>query len=272
MSKLAQRPETLHRAKPIFAFFHAYEAQYGELSQMTKLEKRMSDYFPEDPLLSRFARRYALQGFDPTAVRPIISPRTQTRPKALPSIEDPTAHHQQVPPPPQQHQQQLQQQPQQPQQPIQQQPSPRPSYAQAVDSPKRGPPADEAEADATRPRKLARGESPLKGAAGRRLDQQKRNMQSQLGLAQGAGGTPGQWSLQHGVPPPPPPLPREVLFLLSIIPGADTYAPATRFNAEAMVRLLAETDVPTKAPPHLRSGPIGSHGAFPGTIGGYILT
>ncbi|KAI9823314.1 MAG: mRNA 3'-end-processing protein rna14 [Thelocarpon impressellum] len=234
VSKLTQKPETVRRAKPIYAFFHEYESHYGELSQVSKLEKRMSDLFPEEAPLSRFAHRYALQAFDPTAVRPIVSPMAQTRPKAMPSIENHT--------------------------PVQNSPAPR--FAQTTNSPKRPPPAEEPDFETVRPRKLPRGESPLKGAAGRRLDQQKRNLQNQLGHGQGAG-SQGQWATQF---PPPPPLPREVLFLLSIIPRADTYHPATRFKAEEMVKLLRETDIPTKPPPQQhRPPPMGmAHNAHNG--------
>ncbi|KAI9799008.1 MAG: hypothetical protein M1825_004904 [Sarcosagium campestre] len=215
VSKLAQKPETRSKAKPIYAFFHEYEAHYGELSQIRKLEKRMNDLFPEDPQLSRFSRRFTAEDFDPTAVRPIISPNTQTRPKAFKSIE-------QSPPT---------------------QETPPATYTRATNSPKRTLPSDDNDLANSRPRKMARGESPLKGAAGRRLDQQKR---SQLGQGQGI---PGSWASQ---PPPPPLLPRDVLFLLSIIPSADTYH-ATRFNAEALVRILRETNLPTQQ--ELRSRP-----------------
>lgn len=51
-------------------------------------------------------------------------------------------------------------------------------------------------------------------------------------------------------PPPPPPLPRDVTFLLSIIPKAETYH-ATKFDATSMVSLIRETIIPTSlAQPH----------------------
>ena len=210
VNKLAQKPETVARAKPIYAFFHDFESRYGELSQITKLEKRMRDLFPEDPMLTLFSRRFLQQGFDPTAIRPIISPATQARPRAIPSIETP---------------------------PSAQKTPPR-RFAPPTSSPKRPMPFEEPDPEATRPRKLARGESPLKGAAGRRLDQQKRNRQ------------PNELSQYDGLAqsqlPPPPLLPRDVLFLLSIIPKAETYH-ATRFKPEEMVRLIRETDIPSTA-------------------------
>ena len=172
----------------------------------------MSDLFPEDPMLMHFARRFTTQGFDPTAIRPIISPATQARPKTLPSIETPESA----------------------------QKSPPSRYIQTSNSPKRPFQADESDNELTRPRKLHRGESPLKGAAGRRLDQQKRHLQPN--------NTPqnqGQHHQQQTLPPPL--LPRDVLFLLSIIPKAETYH-ATRFRPEQMVRLLRETNIPSTVP------------------------
>ena len=171
----------------------------------------MSDLFPEDPMLVHFARRFTTQGFDPTAIRPIISPATQTRPKTMPSIETPESG----------------------------QKSPPSRYLQSSNSPKRPFLADESDNEVTRPRKFHRGESPLKGAAGRRLDQQKRHLQPN-NLPQ----KPGQ-HIQQTLPPPL--LPRDVLFLLSIIPKAETYQ-ATRFRPEQMVRLLRETNIPSTVP------------------------
>ena len=43
----------------------------------------MAELFPQDPKLRRFASRFSGEGFDPTAVHPIISPAMQMRPKAL---------------------------------------------------------------------------------------------------------------------------------------------------------------------------------------------
>jgi cleavage stimulation factor subunit 3 len=190
-----------------------YESKYGELSQIRKLEQRMAELFPEDPKLLRFASRYSGDGFDPTAVRPIVSPTTQMRPKNIVQSIEKTASVPDSPRP----------------QYIQEN-SPRPQYIQQTNSPKRPFPAEDFESDLNRPRKLARGESPLKGAAGRRLDQQKRMQQAQ--------GTP-QWQANA----PPFVVPRDITFLLSIIPRADLYT-ATKFSPESMVRLLSQTNIP----------------------------
>lgn len=207
VTKLALKPETVSKAKPLYAFFHDFESRYGELTQIVKLEKRMSDLFPEDPTLTLFSRRFAQQGFDPTVIRPIISPATQARPKAIPSTKTEAEG---VPDSPQQR------------------------INEIINSPKRPLPTEDVD-DSPRPRKAARPESPLKGAAGRRLDQQKRNRQPQ---------ELPQFNQPVPHPPPPPPLPRDVMFLLSIIPKAETYH-ATKFSAEQLVKLLRETNIPT---------------------------
>lgn len=213
VTKLALKPETVSKAKPLYAFFHDFESRYGELTQIVKLEKRMSDLFPEDPALTLFSRRFTQNGFDPTVIRPIVSPATQAKPKTIPSIK---AEAEGVPDSPQQR------------------------INEIINSPKRPLPTDDDD-DSPRPRKLARPESPLKGAAGRRLDQQKRSRQPEM----------PQFSQPVPHPPPPPPLPRDVMFLLSIIPKAETYH-ATKFSAEQLVKLLRETNIPTtmaQAPP-----------------------
>ena len=163
----------------------------------------MRDLFPEDPSLILFSKRFVDDGFDPTAIRPIISPAKQTRPKPASSIEA-TAPTEQVPVP------------------------------QNVNSPKRPLPLDDSDNDADRPRKFVRGESPLKGAAGQRMVQQ--NSQQ----------PPLPQIPRPPMPQPflPPPLPRDVTFLLSIIPKAETYH-ATKFEPKELVRLIRETNIPT---------------------------
>ncbi|KAF6235583.1 hypothetical protein HO173_006266 [Letharia columbiana] len=223
VTKLALKPETVSKAKPLYAFFHDFESRYGELTQIVKLEKRMSDLFPEDPALTLFSRRFAQQGFDPTVIRPIISPATQAKSKTIPSIKTEAEG---VPDSPQQR------------------------INEIINSPKRALPTDDDD-DSPRPRKVARPESPLKGAAGRRLDQQKRSRQPEM----------PQFNQPVPHPPPPPPLPRDVMFLLSIIPKAETYH-ATKFSAEQLVKLLRETNIPTsmaQAPPPNQSMPPYQH-------------
>ena len=174
----------------------------------------MAELYPEDPKLLHFSKRYSDEGFDPTAVRPIVSPAAQMQPKRMimQSIEQPTS---------------VQDSPR----PQYQEPSPRPLYLQSTNSPKR-PFQPEEDSDFNRPRKLARGESPLKGAAGRRLDQQKR-LQNQ--------GAP-QWQSNAA----PFVVPRDITFLMSIIPRADLFY-GERVKPEALVRLMSQTHVPDYA-------------------------
>lgn len=84
---------------------------------------------------------------------------------------------------------------------------------------------DESDNDALPPRKLARGESPLKGAAGRRLDANRRTRDGQP--------TP-QMQVQS--------LPTGIMFMLQIIPGAKNYDIA-KFSPERMVELLRGVDL-----------------------------
>jgi cleavage stimulation factor subunit 3 len=223
VGKITSKPEQVARAKGLFLFFHSYESQFGELAQITKLEQRMLTLYPEDPQLQRFSQRFAGPTFDPTTIRPIISPRTQMKPvmpNVMTSVEE---HH--PPMPPQIEQQRLAS-------PARLN-SPHLANIQPVvniSSPKR--PLEDAD-DGQQPRKLARGESPaLKGAAGRRLDAARRNL-----------ATSGNTPVVQG----PLPLPREINFLLSIIPAAHTYR-ETRFKPEAMVEFLRNNpQIPTPA-------------------------
>ncbi|KAF2685690.1 Suf-domain-containing protein [Lentithecium fluviatile CBS 122367] len=240
VNRLTQKLENVHRAKPLFIFFHDYESQFGELAQITKLEQRMATLFPEDPQLQRFSSRFANPTFDPTAMRPIISPRTQMRPVmpagVMPTVEEP--HSAVVP-------HTLMQQEQRVASPAILN-SPRLCHLlPATNSPKR--PLEDAEND--QPRKMVRGESPIKGAAGRRLAAARGNPMV-------GGNTPVA---------APAPLPREINFLFSIIPPAHTYGDTTRFNPEALVQLLRHITLPLPqnlhpgAPPPVATGPPAAH-------------
>ena len=222
-TKLTQKPETISKAKPLFVFFHQFESRYGELAQIQKLEARMKDLYPEDSKLYSFSQRFSIDKFDPTAIRPIISPAAQTRPKALSSVEEPappSIHHSP---------------------PVVNITAP-PIVA---NSPKRPMPLDDFEADVGRPRKLARGESPIAGAAGRRLNQMRQNRQPNES-------TPTSAMNGAYVPPQPPPLPRDITFLLSIIPPASTYN-TVPFKVDEMIKLIRDTPLPSsppQQPPH----------------------
>ena len=179
----------------------------------------MRDLYPEDAVgLKHFAQRYVSRNFDPTSVRLIISP-TQATPTTYvyPSIER--------------------------EQSINNSPPARLSDTMATNSPKRPLPVDEFEDN--QPRKFARGESPLKGAAGRRMNQQQRTL--------GTNGNFQPTPLSHIQVPPPPPLPGHLAFLLSIIPKATTYE-FRRFDPSKMVDLLRNVQIPSSVPVR-QSGP-----------------
>ncbi|KAK2800190.1 mRNA 3'-end-processing protein rna14 [Onygenales sp. PD_10] len=204
--RLASNPSNIPKSKPIFSFMHEHESRYGDMVQITNLEARMRELFPEDPTLKQFSHRFSIPAFDPTAFQPILSP-SQTKPKTSIITEE---------------------------HPRQESPVPR--YMGATGSPKRPFPMEEFDDDSNRPRKFIRAESPLKGAAGRRLNQQKQ-------IQQVNGGAPGG-GYGQAKPPIPIPLPREIVFLLSIIPSASTYD-ATKFSPEKMVNLIRSLDIPS---------------------------
>ncbi|KAK0673654.1 putative mRNA 3'-end-processing protein rna-14 [Cercophora samala] len=227
VSRLTSKPENVHKAKQLYVYFHKYESQFGELAQISKLEKRMAELFPEDPKLSHFSARFSTEKFDPITARVIVSPTAQLRPPKLlgpppglmPSIEQ-HQHHQ-------------------PQQPIsvRNTPTPAPQFQppNITNSPKRPLPLDDDESNP--PRKIqrndyntefVRGASPLKGAAGRRLDQQRR-MQGSAGGASYSN--------------TPAPIARDITFLLGQIPRAEAYD-YHRLNPNKVVGLLQSTHVP----------------------------
>ncbi len=157
----------------------------------------MAELFPEDPNLKSFTERFSSDRFDPVHTPIIVSKAVQMRPKrALPLIEEPGP---------------FQDSPG----PVRQEQSPRPQFARATASPKRPFGMDEEELNP--PKRVARGVSPLKGAAGRRLDQQRRNQTSAL----------------H----------RDITFLLGILPPAHTYD-SQRLSAPNVVSLLRDTPLP----------------------------
>ncbi|KAM7187426.1 Suppressor of forked protein (Suf) domain containing protein [Rhypophila sp. PSN 637] len=218
VNRLTQKPETAHKAKILYSYIHKYESQFGELAQIAKLEKRMAELYPEDPKLLLFSSRFSTDKFDPIKARIVVSPTTQLKPKLLmPSIEQGLSRQNSPRPPP-----------------FVNQNSPRPQFLQATNSPKRPLPIDDFDEVNSQPRKIQRGEhnefqrgvSPLKGAAGRRLDQQRR--------MQGGGAS---------YTAAPAPIARDITFLLSQIPRAEFFD-TQRLNPNRMVALLRDTAVP----------------------------
>ncbi|KAI1504063.1 hypothetical protein F5X99DRAFT_373356 [Biscogniauxia marginata] len=212
VKRFKEKPELLYKLKPLFAYFHGYEARFGELAQVKDLEKQMAELFPEESGVAHFAARFSTDRFNPITARVIISPAQQMRPKTvLQSVERPSPSIRSSP------------------QPVPQiERSPRPQFLPVnTNSPKRPFQADDQD-DYNPPRKLARGNSPLKGAAGRRLDQQRR--------AQHGQGTSTQTIT-------PAPIARDITFLLGLIPPAEAFN-AHRFSPDGLVRLLRDTTVP----------------------------
>lgn len=207
VKRFKEKPELIPKLKPIYAYFHGYEARYGELAQVKELEKQMTELFPEEPGLTHFAARFSTRRFNPITARVIISPARQMRPKTImQSVEQPSISARSSPRPIPQ----LERSPQPP----------------TINSPKR--PFESIDQEDFPPRKLARGASPLKGAAGRRLDQQRRAQ--------------GQSNLSHVTAPAP--LPSDVNFFISQLPPTDTFRGHV-FNPESMVRLIQKTPVPS---------------------------
>ncbi|KAI1763509.1 hypothetical protein GGR53DRAFT_365303 [Hypoxylon sp. FL1150] len=205
------KPELVPKLKPIFTYFHSYEARFGELAQVKDLENQMTHLFPEDPKLAHFAARFSTDRFNPITARVIVSPAKQMRPRMIiQSVEQPDMSTHSSPHPLQRMER-----------------TPQPQFMPSINSPKRPFQADDQEDFP--PRKVARGASPLKGAAGRRLDQQRRAQQGQ--------GT----SFYMGAPMP---LPKEVTFLLNQIPPADAF-PNHHFTTDGMMRLLQGTTIPS---------------------------
>lgn len=218
-----QTPANLEKAKLLYHFFHDFESRYGELAQIRSLETRMAQLFPEDSNLTLFAERFyspLMQRpvFDPTKVQLLLSP-SQARPIAPPlpdtiveSVED-----------------------------VARAVATSATAAAPVgytQSPKR--PLEDS--DAEQPvRKLLRGESPLKGAAGRR--QQQLLAQRQQAAAAAAGGPlPSTPAMPMSVPSGPAPLPPAIYSLLSAMPPARQWT-ETRFDANKMIDLIRGVDL-----------------------------
>lgn len=224
------------KCRPLLGYMHAFESNYGDLAQIHKLEKRMAEMFPDEPELLRFSHRFEMPAFDPLKAQIVLSP-TQTRPRAPPQALPP-----QQPPPggvaiasPQTGEIRL---------------GPHGPY---VASPKRA--LEDSDAD-TPSRKFMRGDSPIKGAAGKRIATAGSSLNAMsatvpttnnnmaVGAAGGSGFAvknfvPGGGAqMGMGAPAPPPSLPRQVTYLLSILPNAASYN-ATRFDPGLMVQFLS---------------------------------
>ena len=168
----------------------------------------MQELFPNEQQIAIFSKRYAAHGFDPVAIMPIISPATQMRPKSLHQLETGVTMTTYSP------------------------------LLPAAPSPNSGSPKrsyDDSESEHHPPRKIARSESPLKGAAGRRMDAKRTALRNEI--------------QQNGTAIPqmqaPPLLPSAIMYLLSIIPPAHKYN-ATVLSADKIVNLLRTIDPASK--------------------------
>lgn len=228
------------KCRPLLGYMHNFESNYGDLAQIHKLEKRMAEMFPDEPELLRFSHRFEMPAFDPLKAQIVVS-ATQTQPRVFLDAAFPP----QQPPPggiaamasPQTGEIRL---------------GPHGPY---VASPKR--PLDDSDAD-TPSRKFMRGDSPIKGAAGKRIATAGGSMSNMSATVpttnnnmnvNASGGGSG-FAVKNFVPgggpqgaPQPPTLPRQVTYLLSILPNAASYN-ATRFDPNLMVQFLSSVPLP----------------------------
>jgi cleavage stimulation factor subunit 3 len=229
------------KCRPLLGYMHGFESSYGDLAQIHKLEKRMAEMFPLEPEILRFGHRFEIPAFDPLKAQIVVS-ATQTRTRPPPGAFPP-----QQPPPggfaamasPPSGEMRL---------------GPHGPY---IGSPKRG--LDDSEAD-TPSRKFMRGESPIKGAAGKRIATSGGNMSANVpttntNMNANAGGGSGGFAVKNFVPggsgaqmpasapQQPAPLPRGVTYLLSILPNAASYQ-QTRLDPALTASWLSNFPLP----------------------------
>ena len=219
MTKISNTPtisteQKKEKSRLLLGYMHSFESQYGDLDKIHKIEKRMREMFPSEADISRFGSRFALPSFDALAVQLVISP-TQARPKASISASQHGAPQAVV---------SIEESGRSP---------PGPGYLRLgshgpyVASPKRGLEDSDNETPA---RKFMRAESPLKGAAGRRIQSHTGPPPPPPGSSGGGGGggfvtktyVPGQTGGPAGVAHPTP-LPYPIHDLLNKLPNARYY-------------------------------------------------
>ncbi|KAJ9116457.1 hypothetical protein QFC22_004899 [Naganishia vaughanmartiniae] len=81
-------------ARPIWDTWSRYEYMFGDLAATQKMEKRISDAYPADAPLKRFASRFAYNGIDEIASRDLGfgSRAVMPPPPALPRLESQTVN------------------------------------------------------------------------------------------------------------------------------------------------------------------------------------
>lgn len=225
------------RCRPLIAYMHDFESKYGDLAQIHKIEKRMSELYPDEPESSRFSLRLALPTFDAMHAQLILSP-TQAQPKPVEQLVAAAATRPAVS--------------------IEGPSSPRTGAAPEillgpngpyVASPKR--PLDGDSDNEGPQRKFMRAESPLKGAAGVRMTSQttggKGGFATKTFVPNNAPAGLPQPPLQ--APPPmamgPPPLPPQIESILRVIPSSTSYIVngGVKFDAHKMTGLMQNVNV-----------------------------
>lgn len=213
--RLTATPANIPKSRILFAFMHHHETRYGDMVQIMNIENKMKELFPDDPVLNTFTARFTSATFNPISVQLVLSP-TQSRP--------PEPHVTQVAPVPRYQE---------------------PAMAESVSKRSH---TDEYEEDflTNRPRKVARGDSPMRGppsgsarrknAREQRQERQDRQEQQQQQQA--------VTNLEV-----PPPLPKAINYLLSIIPPAASYH-SVRFSPARMVSLINQIDMPSNSNVH----------------------
>jgi cleavage stimulation factor subunit 3 len=220
---------------PLMKYMFEFESNYGDLDKIHKLDKRMAEMFTDEPEINRLGSRFALPSFDALAAQLVISP-SQIIPK--PVTQQPAGAAMSI------------EQPGSPTGASNIRLGPNGPY---VVSPKRA--LEDSDTDSPQ-RKFMRGESPLKGAAGRRLQNQS---VSSVPVSSSGGG--GGFMTKNYVPPaatasgnaplqPPPvhhptPLPYELHRLLSGLPHASTYN-TTRLEPAKILALLTSLELPPR--------------------------
>nr|POE48843.1 mrna 3'-end-processing protein rna14 [Quercus suber] len=236
------------RCAPLFDYMYESESKYGDLQQIHKLLKRMANAkSPAVPPVVRLAQRYELSRFDGTTCQIVISP-TQIMPQGSQHAreEQSTLEKQTAKESVNDHLRLGKNGP-------------------YVASPKR--PLEDSE-DESPARKFIRAESPLKGAAGRRIQGHSANnsvhvppaaeirsfpppqlpsaLPSSNSAAAGfavknfaplANPLPAMPPPSFSMPPSVPTLPQDIKYILSILPNARYYHIAT-FDPVKMVDLL----------------------------------
>ncbi|OQO01677.1 hypothetical protein B0A48_12714 [Cryoendolithus antarcticus] len=214
------------KCRPLLGWMHAFESRYGDLGQIHRLEKRMAELYPLEPDLMRFTHRFETPTFDALKAQLVLSP-TQIRPKTSSYAQPP--------------QQQFNDAPQSP-------PDLRLGlHGPYVSSPKRPLPLDndsDVDTPARKHQRFDRQASP------------RRTLPPAANAAQGGSGgfvtksyVPGSGPVGGGAgagvggPVGPTPLPRDVVYLLSILPNALEWR-ATRLDGGKMVGLLQGVGLP----------------------------